>query len=125
MEHPEGSGEWGPAQERSWSKTSTSGATLRVVEVVPARPATSLKGYLARWRAGHGCTAQELRLPPLRLGPELSFRGSCKGGDIYAIKVLLAKGRVYELHADTRVGGPAADLPAALQALAQAVELRP
>jgi hypothetical protein len=123
VEHPEGSGEWGPAKERSWSKTSSTGATLRVVEVVPARPPTSLKGYLGRWRAGHGCTAKELRLPQLGLGPELNFEGSCKGGDLYAIKVLLVKGRVYELHADRRVGAPATDLRAALQTFAATIAL--
>lgn len=119
VEYPEESAEWGPAKVRSWSKTSTAGATLRVVEIVPSLPATSLRGYLGRWRAHHGCIARELRLPPL----QLNFEGSCKGGDLYAMKVLLAKGRVYELHADTRAGGPAADLRAALGAFAATASL--
>ena len=95
-----------------------------MVETVPQRPASSLQGYLSRWRARHGCTAKELRLPRLHRGPELDFEGSCKGGDVYVIKVLLAKGRVYELHADTWAGGPVVNLRAAIEAFLGTVEIR-
>lgn len=121
---------WGKASVTQWSASRESGASWRVVELVPARPAKAVTGYLARWRASHGCTANEVKDLPrsVRDGkelPQLTFEGSCKGGDRFVMRVLVVDGRAYELHADARVVGSKVDLRAELKALLERVELRP
>jgi hypothetical protein len=79
----------------------------RVVELTPTKRRT-LDGYLGAWRGNHGCTADEVRgvTSLTRRGvrpPQLTFGGSCEGGDTYLLRVILLEGVAYELHVDTSV----------------------
>lgn len=98
---------WGKVNaSRSWSTQSQDRVWTRVKELVlgPRSPRT-LAGYLARWRTIHGCAAREVKdLPPLERGgralPQVTFGGTCEGGDAFLTRVLLVDDTAYELHAD-------------------------
>jgi len=121
---------WGRvAAVKSWSVRGEDQVWTRVVEIqLGARSRRSLSGYLPRWLQSHGCVAREVKdLPPLKQGsralPQLTFSGSCKGGEIYLMRVILIGDTAYELHADASPQVKGARLRAALLALFSRLEL--
>lgn len=125
-----GDSHFGAASLRMWSVNDGAGLWSRVVEIVPERRPRGLAGYVGHWRSGHGCTAREVRdLPPSkRTGsappPQVTFEGSCEGGDAYITRVLVVGAVVYELHVDRRIGASRGSLPDAMKALLARVELK-
>lgn len=126
VESFDGDGFFGRLTARSRS-VAWGAITARVVELAPPK-ARRLDGYLAAWRAQHGCTAKEVKGLPLlaRQGttpPQLTFGGACEGGDAYLIRVIALAGVAYELHVDAPVAS-GADLREAMRDLLSRVELR-
>jgi len=128
--------EWGgTVVTRSFSACDRDHVCRRVVEhELGARGPRDLSRYLARWRAHHHCAVKLVRdLPPLRLGvwvpPQLTFAGSCEGGDFFVIRVVHLGDTGYELHADwqLRVGGADGSqrLRPVLRALLSEIKLTP
>jgi hypothetical protein len=121
---------WGKVPAvRSWAVRSEDQVWTRVIEIqLGDRSPRSLSGYLPRWLKSHGCTAKEVvDLPPLKQGsrtpPQLTFSGSCKGGERYLKRVLLLGDTAYELHVDASPLVKAARLREALLALFARLEL--
>lgn len=118
---------FGESSLKMWS-VQEDGVWTRVVEIIPKKRPKGLAGYLRHWRASHGCTAEESRdLPPSKRSgspppPQVTFRGSCEGGDAYILRVLLIGDVVYELHVDRR--GLDAPLRRAMLRLLARVELK-
>ena len=101
---------WGKVHARLLTVEGAQGLVTQVVELRlgPEAP-RNLAGYLRSWRASHGCTATQIRdVPALRLGasepPQLTFEGTCKGGDVFVNRVLLVGQVAYELHVYALIG---------------------
>jgi hypothetical protein len=118
---------WGEVTSRSWA-VAQGGIFKRVVEHrLGSKAPRTLAGYFRHWRALHGCTAKEVsnlpatrREPPL---PEITFEGSCKGGDTYLMRVFRLGDAAYELHVDGPVGISPQKLRAAMLELLKQVAL--
>jgi hypothetical protein len=90
------------------------GIFYTVVLSTPKRPA-SFKGYLARWRHHHKCTAKEQQFgPPSHLEgkagtsipPQTTWGGVCAGGDSYIARAAALGAQVVEIHVSRRKGIP-------------------
>ncbi len=125
---------FGRVAMKSWSSLDDDGVWTRVVELqLGRRSPRTIAGYLEHWRRSHGCTTTQVEdVPPLgrlpHLPPQLTFGGSCEGGDIYLMRVVILAGTAYELHADTSIAnvrqGPMPPLRPALAALLDRLALR-
>jgi hypothetical protein len=105
---------WGRGHVTLVEGTDAEGITYRLIEHKPRKRLASLKPaqLLRRWQASHAC-APLLRHdpPPLRRGrqapPQITFAGTCEGGDVFVVRLLLVDGVGYEIHADFLVrNGP-------------------
>lgn len=121
---------WGKvAALRSWAVRGKDQVWTRVIEIqLGERSPRRLAGYLPRWLKSHGCTAKEVKdLPALKQGtrepPQLTFAGSCKGGERYLKRVLLLGDTAYELHVDASPMTKEVRLREALLALFSRLEL--
>ena len=115
---------WGESRITIVEGTDARGVSYRLVRATPrARPRWPRRRaeLLRRWRAAHACSADVVAaIPPLRLGartpPQITFAGSCEGGDRYVARLLLIGGLGYELHVDQRLRADAAGVsPAELE----------
>lgn len=100
----EGAGPWGAARIAWHSSTGADGITRRVAHIQPRRaPRPSrLARFLSTWRKSHGCVARTTRAffatrRRAATPPQLTFQGSCEGGDHYRLRVLVVGGAVYLL----------------------------
>jgi hypothetical protein len=122
---------WGRAHVTRVEGTDARGVSYRLARLEPhARPHWPKRraDWLRRWRAGHACTARFVdAIPPSRRGklvpPQMTFAGSCEGGDRYVMRVLVVDRVAYELHVDhlARAGGAAVSEAELGKALARLV----
>jgi hypothetical protein len=115
----EGDPVWGRGHVTIVEGTDSRGVSYRLVRVTPrARPRWPRRRaeLLRRWRAGHACTAALVdAFPPLRRSartpPQITFAGSCEGGDRYLARLLSLDRLIYELHVDQALRANAPEVP--------------
>jgi hypothetical protein len=127
----------GPAQYVQWKEGSI---TYQVTAITPGKR-QSFKGYLARWRHSHKCTAEEISLghqlsvtAPGAAGnetpPQTTWKGVCADCGSFIIRAIRLKRQVVELHAGRGCGGlmpppPIPTLEQAFETLLDRVRLAP
>jgi hypothetical protein len=124
---------WGRSRVTIVEGTDARGVSYRLVRVTSrARPRWPRRrtDLLRRWRAAHACTAVLVDVAsPLRRGarppPQITFAGSCEGGDRYVTRLLSIDGLIYELHVDQalRANAPAVSDAELREAFARLVGL--
>jgi len=80
-----------------------------VIVITPKRP-HRFKGYLAEWLHHHKCTGEEIRVggasrfdtttEPAEIPAQVTWTGSCAGGDHYIARAIGVGHQIVELHLD-------------------------